>query len=259
MSLHTPDSLQHQTIELKQPTDGCRSPIAQGRNSELSRPDLVGLQFESIRVVSPVIQLQGKPGNRKVMVDCECQGCGNRTFILLTNLRGGRTKGCRRCNQPVQFPKWLYARAQQMRQRCTNQKNSRYRDYGGRGIEFRFTSAMEAALWIRDNLGVPGDRSLQIDRVNNEGHYEPGNLRWVTPPQNLANNRRTKRTPLMHRFKLDYPHVKYADGTLAHLFAQGLTPGQIAERWGTPSYKPKGKYGICSIADPVIASLLKTS
>lgn len=98
------------------------------------------------------------------------------------------TAGCRQCGHPRRAPKWLVQRASAAKDRCTNARNRRYSDYGGRGIEFRFSAPIEMAVWIQENLGL--HRSLQIDRINNDGHYEPGNLRYVTPKQNMGNRRR---------------------------------------------------------------------
>jgi len=74
-----------------------------------------------------------------------------------------------------------------MKQRCNNPEYLRYGDYGGRGIECRFTSD-EFVDYVMNILKID-PRVLQIDRINNDGHYEPGNIRFVTVKEN-ANNRR---------------------------------------------------------------------
>jgi hypothetical protein len=70
-------------------------------------------------------------------------------------------------------------------QRCTNPKNPDYQQYGGRGIEFRFTSPTElvAAIGMRP-------AGMTLDRIDSGGHYEVGNVRWATPKEQ-ANNRGT--------------------------------------------------------------------
>lgn len=80
-----------------------------------------------------------------------------------------------------------------IKQRCFNENNRKYKHYGGRGITmFR--------PWIDDFLSfynfvstLPGwdNPELSIDRINNDGHYEPGNLRWATKEQQKANRRNT--------------------------------------------------------------------
>lgn len=71
--------------------------------------------------------------------------------------------------------------------RCINPRSKAYAWYGGRGIEFRFNSSVQAANWIMDNLGLK--RHLTLDRRNNEGHYEPGNMRYATQREQILNTR----------------------------------------------------------------------
>lgn len=145
-----------------------------------------------------------------------------------------------------------------MKRRCSSPRDPNWPNYGGRGIEFRFDSVITGALWIVENLGLPEDpEAVQLDRINNDGHYEPGNIRWASIALNQVNKRRVRWVPMMHAFKLKYPHVRYADTSLRGLLAAGLSFEEIERRWHAPSRKPKGKYGTCSIADRAIASLAK--
>lgn len=77
---------------------------------------------------------------------------------------------------------WAYHGA---RQRCTNPKANGYRNYGGRKIEFRFSSFGE---WFA-TLGPRPGPEYSVDRINNDGHYEPGNVRWATDSEQIANRR----------------------------------------------------------------------
>lgn len=232
--------------------------------SESLRPDLVGKQYGSVKVYDQQVFWLGAKHRRFVHVLCECVGCGYRSLISLSNLEGGHTKGCRACNQPVPtYPMWLYNRVQAMRSRCMSQSNSEYPAYGGRGIEFRFGGVKNGTLWIMNNLGVPEygsttERSrIQLDRIDPNGHYEPGNLRWISVNMNQHNKCGNQAVARTHKFRLEYPEILYADSTLKRLFWSGMTDLQIIERYHKPSTKPKGKYGTYSIADPTIASLVR--
>jgi predicted DNA-binding transcriptional regulator AlpA len=73
------------------------------------------------------------------------------------------------------------------RRRCNNPKHASFKDYGARGIEFRFESFEQFSECVG-----PRPEGHQLDRINNEGHYEPGNVRWVTAKENQRNTRKSR-------------------------------------------------------------------
>jgi len=74
-----------------------------------------------------------------------------------------------------------YAR---IKDRCENPNNSSYKYYGGRGIELRFTSDEFVEYVV--NVLQQDPRGLSIDRVDSDGHYEPGNIWFCPMAQNSA-------------------------------------------------------------------------
>jgi hypothetical protein len=68
--------------------------------------------------------------------------------------------------------------------RCINPLHHAWESYGGRGIKFLFDSFDQFFA----ELGRRPD-GLTLDRINNDGHYEPGNVRWATPKEQAANRR----------------------------------------------------------------------
>jgi hypothetical protein len=75
-------------------------------------------------------------------------------------------------------------------QRCTNPKNASYPHYGGSGVQFRFSSIAAAAAWVITNLGRRPTPRHSIHRIDNEnGHYEPGGIKWATPAEQTRNQR----------------------------------------------------------------------
>jgi hypothetical protein len=107
----------------------------------------------------------------------------------IRQLIGEEKRSCRnsrdyptRKQAPAEYQ--AYANA---KQRCTNPSHSLFEWYGARGIEFRFENFRQ--WWLE--LGPKPTPNLTVDRRNNDGHYEPGNVRWVTMKVQ-ANNRRSR-------------------------------------------------------------------
>jgi hypothetical protein len=75
------------------------------------------------------------------------------------------------------------------RTRCTNPNSDDWKDYGGRGIEFRFQCFEEFFLV----LGLKPTPKHSLDRINTDGHYEFGNVRWATASQQMRNRRPWKK------------------------------------------------------------------
>jgi hypothetical protein len=95
--------------------------------------------------------------------------------------------------------KRLYNTWYAMVNRCTNPKNTSYARYGGRGItvyEPWLTDTMAFAEWIYANLGPKPERH-SLDRIDNDGNYEPGNLRWADG-STQANNQTHPRVAKPH-------------------------------------------------------------
>ena len=79
-----------------------------------------------------------------------------------------------------------------MRQRCNNPDQKAYKNYGGRGIKVCFGSANEFVDCVINELQID-PRGLQIDRIDNDGNYERGNIRFVTRRENNENKRPQKK------------------------------------------------------------------
>lgn len=79
--------------------------------------------------------------------------------------------------------------------RCVNPSHNRYSSYGGRGISVHPKWIQDFWVFVRDVGERPegktqaGKAYWQLDRIDNDGNYEPGNVRWATPKQQ-ANNKR---------------------------------------------------------------------
>lgn len=92
---------------------------------------------------------------------------------------------CQKCYQR-QPRRLAYNRWRSMVQRCTNPNHPRYAGWGGRGITVCPEWLDFEAFYADVGDAPPG---MSLDRVDNDGNYEPGNVRWATPREQLLNRR----------------------------------------------------------------------
>lgn len=85
-----------------------------------------------------------------------------------------------------------YTAWQGMTQRCHNPANPSYCDYGARGISVCPEWRADFAAFYA-HIGPKPGASLSVDRINVDGNYEPGNVRWATTTQQRQNQRPRKR------------------------------------------------------------------
>ena len=85
-----------------------------------------------------------------------------------------------------------YSTWKAMRRRCENPDDVAYPNYGARGIRVCDEWRQDVAAFVSYVEKVLGPRpeGLTLDRIDNDGHYEPGNLRWATKAEQTHNRRR---------------------------------------------------------------------
>lgn len=157
-----------------------------------------GDRFGRLEVIAEAER--GPRSQRQFVCICEC---GTERIVRSGNLRSGNTTscGCAHNGQPhpsgwtnsgrlthghtrngksATYRSWL-----NMIQRCTNPLHNRWHRYGGRGITVcdRWRDSFPA--FLADMGERPEGKTL--DRINNDGSYEPGNCRWATPKEQRAN------------------------------------------------------------------------
>ena len=162
--------------------------------------DRTGQVFGRLTVVEPI----GTHGVKNFVVwRCRCV-CGAVVDVRAINLRVGDTKSCgclntEKCAERKRThgmsarggkPHFRYEAWKAMRQRCSNPNHHKWPDYGARGIavhpDWDDFPAFLAHVSSLENYGAEG---YSLDRIDNDGNYEPGNVRWATVKQQ-ANNRR---------------------------------------------------------------------
>ena len=158
--------------------------------------NMIGERFERLMVISRA----GSSAQGKALWLCRCD-CGNLTTVQGSNLRNGHTQSCG-CLQSETTRKRNFVHGKRktktyavwgtMLQRCINPNNHKYKNYGGRGIKICDEWANDFQAFYSHVSQLPhfGEIGYSFDRINNEGNYEPGNVRWATARQQRLNQRR---------------------------------------------------------------------
>jgi len=142
-----------------------------------------------------ILDLLSRKTSEAQSVLCRCD-CGTERVLKLSRLVCGRTSSCG-CIQAARLSKELtvhgmygtpeYGAWMAMKSRCSDQTSKSYARYGGRGISVceNWKNSFSA---FYEHIGQRPSARHSVDRYpDNDGNYEPGNVRWATPEEQQGN------------------------------------------------------------------------
>jgi hypothetical protein len=185
--------------------------------------DIAGQKFNRLTI----IRHMGTNNLRQAVWLANCD-CGNSIEVTTATVTYGHVKSCGCAKRDAvsknaikhnkrrtrEYTTWCLMKA-----RCNNPKNPAYPSYGGRGIKVcdRWQSSFENFL---ADMGEKPSSNYSIDRIDNDGNYEPDNCRWATSSQQFANTRRSR-------------HIEYKGESLTlneWARKQGINPNTLRAR-----------------------------
>lgn len=193
--------------------------------------DLTGSRFGKLVAQK---RLDARRGG-KLYWECACD-CGGSTNVCTNALTSGRTRSCgclwadgRRghggaCVGGVSkmYRVWI-----SMRARCERVTHPNYHHYGGRGV--RVCSRWRSYAAFREDMGSAYAEGLSIDRIDNDGDYEPSNCRWATNHEQARNTRRNRHV-LVGGVTMCVADAARATGICARTLRSRLASGIPADR-----------------------------
>lgn len=192
--------------------------------------DLLGNKYGAWTVVGDSYS----PG--KVLCACACGRIEKP--VRTADLLNGRTTMCRKCSTSLakteasthshasEYSSWMH-----MTQRCMNPNDKDYPKYGGRGITV-FPPWLESFDAFLLMLGPKPDSSYTIERIDVNGNYEPGNVKWATRDEQNRNTRSNVHLTAFGESKTISewsrdPRARVSDKTMYKRFLLGWDPETI--------------------------------
>lgn len=182
------------------------------------RKDLTGQRFGKLVALS-FVRHKTKGSNNQSQWLCRCD-CGKEKPIFRGALINGKSTSCG-CNTRTangdasrgsiapEYSTWLG-----MRKRCTDSKSKAWPHYGGRGIKVCERWENDYQKFLSD-VGRRPTPKHSIDRIDVNGNYEPGNVRWATREQQIGNRRPFQRKGWRQAVKHAWAVVKDFESVIA--------------------------------------------
>ena len=158
---------------------------------------LINKRFHRLILIKEVDPDIYPSGEKKRRFLCQCD-CGKQTEARMSDIKSGRTQSCGCLNiEKITRLKYshgkhdtiLYSRWKGMKARCYNKNAVQYKDWGGRGIKVCDEWLNDFMAFYNWSINNGFDKSLALDRIDNNKNYEPSNCRFITQAENNRNQR----------------------------------------------------------------------
>lgn len=203
----------------------------------MRRDDLIGQRFGDLVVTAfhDVIETPG--GTRRTRWLC-CCACGADYVVRGRDLKAGATKRCDECRAKVldaglyrlrhgqgrtRHISREYRAWQEAKKRCENPNATGYSAYGGRGIRMCVEWAADFVTFVHDMGPCPD--GYELDRIDSDGHYEPGNCRWASEEVQQNNRRSNHYLDMADGSTMTLTQYARFMGVSPRLFQERLTAG----------------------------------
>lgn len=145
-----------------------------------------------------VLDEHTKTHDGKTLWTCKCK-CGNITRVIARDLKNGNTQSCGCLKLKTSNGKYNYKNSKRLytiyygiKARCYKTSSPKYKDYGARGIIMCNEWLNSFDSFCEWSLSNGYADNLSIDRIDNNGNYEPSNCRWATNTTQCTNTRATR-------------------------------------------------------------------
>lgn len=176
--------------------------------------DLVGKRFHRLVILKREGSRVDKKNKKRRLWLCQCD-CGTLKFLTTHDLRLTKSCGCQRIESSSIWGKKsikniqhlgtiastkhglrntrIYTIWKGIKQRCFYEKCPSYKNYGGRGITMCDEWKNDVKCFYDWAIANGYNENLSIDRIDNDGNYEPTNCRWITKAENSRKARLERR------------------------------------------------------------------
>lgn len=175
---------------------------------------MINQRFDRLVVIKQVERPSHIKGAKTYWL-CRCD-CGKEKIVSRSNLVSHHIRSCgclkKNLKPPVKIvhnmhESRIYRNWATMKQRCQNPNNPHFKNYGSRGIKVcqEWSDSFKSFygyVSVLPNYNLPG---YSLDRIDNNGNYEPGNVRWATRSEQARNQRPRKKTSPWFSFL--HPHL----------------------------------------------------